>query len=526
MASALILTILNTIHQIIVFIGRYVYKNFVYGDRGAKVPPINNPLLLESATSLAKKIRRQEVTSVEVMTAFIERAKEINPIINCVVDERYSDALKEAEEVDKFIASGVMSEEEMEQKKPFLGVPISTKDSIQVKGMINTAGCVHRKNVVADKDAPVVANMKKAGAIFYCLTNVPELCMWFESNNEIFGRTSNPYDTFRICGGSSGGEGAIQAAAGSPFGIGSDIGGSIRMPAFFNGIFGHKTSRSIVSNEGQHPSVHNAEEEHMLGIGPMCRYACDLKPMLKLLAREEKVALLKLDEPVDIRKIKVYYQENDLGGNFVTPVDKDIQIALMKVVEYFKNDLNLEVTRTNISRTKNNIPMWLANMACKGSVPLAQQISPNPNQKINVYLELVKKIFGKSNHTLAVLLTALKAEFGVQPDTPEHKYLQEERDKTIKDFQDILKDDGIFLYPSHATVATYHTETLLRPLNFTYTSLINLLGMPSCNIPLGLGREGVPVGIQVVSNYNNDRLCLAVACELEKAFGGWVNPNP
>ena len=120
------------------------------------------------------------------------------------MDERYSEAIKEAEEVDKFIDSGVMSEEEMEQKKPFLGVPISTKDSIRVKGMFNTAGCYHRRNIKANDDAPVVENMKKAGAIFFCLTNVPELCMWFESNNEIFGRTTNPYDTYRICGGSSG----------------------------------------------------------------------------------------------------------------------------------------------------------------------------------------------------------------------------------------------------------------------------------------------------------------------------------
>ena len=120
------------------------------------------------------------------------------------MDERYSEALKEAEEVDKFIASGVMTQEEMEENKPFLGVPMSTKDSICVKGMLNASGCYHRRNVKADQDAPVVEKMKKAGAIFFCLTNVPELCMWYESNNTIFGRTNNPYDTFRMCGGSSG----------------------------------------------------------------------------------------------------------------------------------------------------------------------------------------------------------------------------------------------------------------------------------------------------------------------------------
>lgn len=124
--------------------------------------------------------------------------------MNCVVDERYSQALKEADEVDKYIASGVMTIEEIEKTKPFLGVPVTTKDCIAVKGLLNTSGWFYRKDVRAEEDAPVIQNIKKAGAIPFCVTNVPELCMWYETNNVIFGRTKNPYDTFRMCGGSSG----------------------------------------------------------------------------------------------------------------------------------------------------------------------------------------------------------------------------------------------------------------------------------------------------------------------------------
>lgn len=192
-------------------------------------------------------------------------------MLNCVVDERFSDALKDAEEADKFIASDVWTEEEFATKKPFFGVPISTKDCIQVKGMLNTSGLHHRKDVRAPEDAPTIKAMRDAGAIPFAITNTSELCMWWESVNCVHGRTSNPYDTNRIVGGSSGGEGAIQASAASPFGIGSDIGGSVRMPAFFNGIFGHKPSQFVINNDGQHPSPYCDEQASMLSTGPMCR---------------------------------------------------------------------------------------------------------------------------------------------------------------------------------------------------------------------------------------------------------------
>lgn len=205
------------------------------------------------------------------MKTFIERIQEVNPLINCVVDERFSDALKEAEEADKLIASGTYTEEELAQKKPFLGVPISTKDCIQVKGMLNTSGLYYRKDFRATEDAPSIKQMREAGAIPFALTNTSEICMWWESSNCVHGRTNNPYDTNRIVGGSSGGEGCIQACAGSPFGIGSDIGGSIRMPAFFNGVFGLKPSKGVMRNDGQFPTPYTEEQDNMMSSGPLCR---------------------------------------------------------------------------------------------------------------------------------------------------------------------------------------------------------------------------------------------------------------
>lgn len=170
--------------------------------------------------------------------------------------------------------------------------------------MKQTAGLTVRKDIIAEQDAEVIRLMRAAGGIPLATTNVSELAMWWEASNCLHGTTNNPYNTRHIVGGSSGGEGCIQAAAGSPLGIGSDIGGSIRMPSFFNGIFGHKPSKAIVSNDGQYPNAQSDDQDRLLAIGPMCRFAQDLAPTLKVLANKN-ADVLRLDEEVDISKLKV-----------------------------------------------------------------------------------------------------------------------------------------------------------------------------------------------------------------------------
>ncbi|CAL4114923.1 unnamed protein product, partial [Meganyctiphanes norvegica] len=296
------------------------------------LPPIRNLILLESAQSLATKIRTKKLKSVEVVKSFIARIKEINPIVNCMVDQRFEDAIKEAEEADILIRSGSIDEETLARTKPFLGVPFTTKDCMAVKGLKQVAGLWIRRNMVAEKDADSVAMMRASGAIILCVTNVSELCMWWESNNTVYGCTNNPYRNCRTVGGSSGGEGCIQSSCGSPFGIGSDIGGSIRMPSFFNGIFGHKPSYGIVSNYGQEP-VAMGEAQEFCVTGPMCRYASDLTPMLRVMAGNN-AHLLKLDQKVDIQSLRYYYVEDDGGGPLITPMHPELRAAQRKVVQH------------------------------------------------------------------------------------------------------------------------------------------------------------------------------------------------
>ena len=218
------------------------------------------------------------MTSRAVVEAHIARIEAVNPTINAVVAKRYDDARAEADAADARMAAAARPDEALRCR--YLGVPCTIKECFALTGMPQSSGLVARKGVVASDDATTVARMRAAGAIPLGVTNVSELCMWYESNNRVYGRTNNPYDPSRIVGGSSGGEGAIIGAGGSPFGLGSDVGGSIRMPAFFNGVFGHKPTGGLVPGSGQYPEAHG-EGARIVATGPLARRAADLWPLVK-----------------------------------------------------------------------------------------------------------------------------------------------------------------------------------------------------------------------------------------------------
>ena len=189
---------------------RFIFEFFIYRDKVKKtVTKIENSLLLEPSTAIALKIRTRQVSCVDVVTAFITRIEEINPMVNCMVQNKYLDALKEARSVDEMLSSCLLSDDELKEQKPFLGVPITIKNSIQIEGIPNTSGSYYRQNIPSESDARVIQQLRNAGAIILGLTNTPELCLSWETSNYLYGRTSNPYDLNRSCGGSSGGEAAI-----------------------------------------------------------------------------------------------------------------------------------------------------------------------------------------------------------------------------------------------------------------------------------------------------------------------------
>ncbi|XP_072945229.1 fatty-acid amide hydrolase 2-B-like [Epargyreus clarus] len=513
------LRVLHVLRLILGKIARFFFS-FYYGSGGEKIPPITDDILKQPAIEVARRIRNKETSSVEVLEACIRRIKDVNSVLNCFVEDRFELAMKEAREADELVRSGTNTVQQIEREKPFLGVPFTTKDCIAVKGLHHTAGVVLRKDVIADEDADSIRHLRDKGAIIIGLTNVPELCMWWETHNHIHGRTNNPYNTTRIVGGSSGGEGCIQAAAGSIFGVGSDIGGSIRMPAFFNGIYGHKPSRGVVSNGGQYPMPESELQNSFLGVGPMTRHAVDLNPLLKIMSGENS-SKLNLDTPVDISKIKIFYQFSN-NAPLADDVDTDIVETMKAIIGFFSAKHNVTAKEINIGILKKSLAIWFATMKTKTTFGTFIMKKDTPGQ---ICWEIVKNIFGLSGNTLIGLFTALFDYGGVKVGGERHKHFLKVRDDLEAHFKEMLGDDGVFLYPTHPTAAPYHNEPLFKAMNFSYTSIINCLGMPATNIPIGLGKEGLPLGFQVIANHNNDRLCLAVAEEVNRYFGGWVEPQ-
>lgn len=266
-------------------------------------------IVSKSAVELARLIRQRELKSRQVVEAFIDRMRQVNPEINAIVDGPFTEALQEASEIDRKLDNGEFSEEEL-ARKPFLGVPFTTKDSTAVAGKLQTLGLLARRNTRAEEDAECVRLMKESGALIVATSNVPEINKWIESRNMLVGQTCNPYDLRRSAGGSSGGEAALIASCCTAFGLGTDIGGSIRIPSFCCGIFGHKPSLNAVDMRGCTFRT-GLEERTMVVAGPMARYATDLRPILEVLIRPEMRERLQLLKPVQLKKLRYFY----IAGN-------------------------------------------------------------------------------------------------------------------------------------------------------------------------------------------------------------------
>ncbi|XP_035728447.1 fatty-acid amide hydrolase 2-like [Vespa mandarinia] len=486
-----------------------------YDQKAKKVSAVKNPLLLESATALAEKIRTKQVKAEKVVESFIERCKEVNTLINAIVEERYADALKEARAIDlelKNYENSLL----LKETRPFLGVPFTTKESNEVENLHHTMGMISRRQHRSMSDATVVAHLKKAGGILIAKTNIPELNLWVESRNNLYGQTCNPYNITRTVGGSSGGEGAIIAACGSAFSIGSDIGGSTRMPAFYNGVFGMKPSEGMTSLKGI-GLRDRYYSDSMAEAGPICKKAEDLAPFLKVLVGD-KACKLKLDEPVNLKNLKIFYQ-SESGDIRASKVNYAMRATLRKAVDHFE-EIAKSVTKIKIPGSEYSFRLWRYWMT-QEDTDFKADIT-NRTSRANAVSEIRKFVSGTSEITFAALLKLIDEDLLPKED-PEWA-----RSVTInmkKYLLDILHENGVLFYPSAPSPAVYHYSSFLRPYNFGYWCLFNVLKFPVCQVPLGLDYDGLPVGIQVIAAPYNDHLCIAVAKELERAFGGWVPPS-
>jgi fatty acid amide hydrolase 2 len=462
-------------------------------------------LLRASARELAEAIAGGRTTSREVVETHIARLREANARTNAVVADRYDQALEEADRADERVRAGG-------DLPPLLGVPCTVKECFALEGMPNAAGLVSRRDHRADTTAPAVQRLRDAGAIPVGVTNTSELCMWWgASDNKLYGRSSSAYSPKHTSGGSSGGEGAAVGSGGSPFGVGSDIGGSIRLPAFFNGVFGHKPTPGLVPNDGQFPLA-TGGAARMLATGPLARRAEDLMPLVRIMSGRDDLA-----DPASVRLEGLPVLGVESAG--LIPVRADVRHALRRASEHLAS-AGAVVTEKRFGRLMRSFEMLMAGLSTDEAMFRELLGDGDTRRARQLWPEFVR---GRSPHTLPSIFihTVEKGRRLTERRTRQMvragEHLAEEIGEAI--------GDGVLLYPTYASVVPRHHRPLLSPWGCAYAGAFNVMGFPVTQVPLGLTGRGLPTGVQVATRPGNDHVSIAVALELERRFGGWIPPR-
>jgi fatty acid amide hydrolase 2 len=476
----------------------------------------SEPLTRRSATRLAAAIRGGEVTSRDVIEAHIQVLERANPRINAVVVERYEAARAEADEADARIADA----DDPGSLPPLLGVPCTIKETIGVEGQPNCAGVVARREYRCERTAPAAQRLLDAGAIQLGLTNTSELAMWIETDNRVYGRTSNPYDAGRTAGGSSGGEGAAIAAGGSPIGLGTDLGGSIRLPAFFNGVFGHKPSLGLVPLTGIYPAA-VGESAKLAVCGPLARRAEDLMPLLRIIAGpdgEDSVATdMEIGDPADVALdgLRVVVSE----GGVLFPTGRELANARERAAGGLAAR-GATLDRVKLGSALRALEIFLTTLSTAVDVTLEELLAEAGADRVTWRGTFRRR--GPHTAATRVMLT-LERLAAASPDRRATRVIAA-RDSFVQELRDAI-GDGVLLHPSAPNVAPRHGGTVGRGWWALPMLIWNLAAVPVTQVPLGLGSKGLPLGVQVVAGPGSDHLSIAVARELERIFGGWVPPG-
>lgn len=470
-------------------------------------------LLELPATELASRIRRREADPVEVLAAHIRRIEEVDDALNAVVVRRFADAREEALEARARLDDG-------DEVGPLHGVPCTIKEFIAFEGLPQTGGVVAREGTLAVAHAPIVDRIRAAGAIVMGTTNAPEGGLWHETHNKVYGRTSNPHDLYRSSGGSSGGEGAIIAAGGSPFGLGSDVGGSIRIPAAFCGVFGHKPTCGVVPNTGHFPTP--PAKPYMV-CGPLARSARDLMPLMRILAgpdgQDEQCGPSVLGDPdaVDLGELVVHVVPTN-GRASVRP---EVQAAVVQAGRMLQAR-GATVETLELPSLARSFELWAVLM---GDVGMAYRDIVNEGEKIRLRRQFARWARGNSRHTGAVLaMVAIDRIMSLLPDRAAPMYAHAEELRAELDA--LLGTRGILLHPAFARLAPKHRRVGIgNPADVGVTAVFNILGNPATVAPVGFHR-GLPTSVQIVGNHGADHVCIAAAVAIEDAVGPFRPVEP
>jgi amidase len=447
-----------------------------------------------SLAALARSLRAGTLSSEAATLAHLDRIAAVNPRLNAVFQVRREDALAEARAADRV----------PEAKRGSLhGVPVTIKDSLDTTGIVTTGGTSGRADYVPREDATVVKRLRAAGAIVMGKTNTPDLTLGYETDNLVYGRTSNPFDPDRTSGGSSGGAAAIVAAGGSPFEVGSDTGGSIRLPAHFCGIAGLKPTAGRVPRTG-HIIDYEGAGQFLTHIGPLARHVDDLAYVLGILAgpdgRDPHVAPVLLRDPADVT----------IDG---------LRVA------FFTELPPLEPTAETAAVVEAAV------LALERAGARARPLHAIPDSE-KLYEKYMAVLYGDGGAAVSRILERWgSVESPLRPRLRSSRELRSPETTALFEWIDRWKSAMLGLFADHdAIVCPVNAGPAPRHGTFdrasaAYTQLFNVTGWPSTVVRAGTLPEGLPLGVQVAAHPWREDVSLAVAARIEHALGPFPGPR-
>jgi Asp-tRNA(Asn)/Glu-tRNA(Gln) amidotransferase A subunit family amidase len=463
---------------------------------------------LLSAVQIATAIRRKDVSPLEVARIHLDRISRLNPKLNAFVDCRPDAVLSQARDAEQAVLRG-------EILGPLHGVPLSIKSSIDVAGNRSEAGTRLRAGYVAAQDAPLVSRLRAAGAVILGVTNTPEMLMAWETDNLLYGHTNNPWDLARTAGGSSGGEAAAIAAGLSAGGVGSDGGGSIRVPAHFSGICGLKPTPGRIPSTGHFPKADGPFA--LLGVvGPMARTVGDLETLFRVLAGADDGDPCSAPVPVrkpgagETRQTAIGFFEDDSR----TPVTSETREAVRRAAHVLE-DAKFSVELFRPDGLEEARQLWWKFFGTAGGMILGPMLRGHESELSPILREFYLWTGAEPAHTGESLLATWLGR-----DALRQKFLLQ------------MRKYPVLICPAAAIPAFHHGErewqvegqTVKYLDAWSYCEWFNLLGFPAVVVPMGHSEEGLPIGVQIVGRPWEEELLLAVAAVLEEARGPWEPP--
>ncbi|PYX52572.1 MAG: amidase [Acidobacteria bacterium] len=461
-----------------------------------------------SAVTMAQHVRQKKISPVELADAHLSKIERLNPKLNAFVHVDAERVRREAREAEAVLISG-------KALGSLHGVPISIKSSLDVAGMRCETGTRLRSGNVATHDAPLVARLRKAGAIVLGVTNTPEILMAWETDNLLYGRTNSPWDLERTPGGSSGGEAAAIAAGMSAGGVGSDGGGSIRVPAHFSGICGLKPTPGRIPATGHFPP--SGGPFALIGVaGPMARTVADLTALFEVMQGPDDGDTCAAPVPLrrwsenEIKKLRVGYFEDD--GR--TPVTTETRIAVRKAAEALKS-AGFKVEPFQPEGLEEARVLWKKFFVTGGGMlirPMFQGREEDLSPALKQFLEWSAAEQALTGDSLM--------EAWIARDTLRAKFLAQ------------MRKYPILLCPVAAIPAFRHAERSWaiegKEVGYldawSYTEWFNLLGNPAAVVPVNHSDRGLPIGVQIVGRPWEEEQVLGVAAALEAQCNAWRVP--